>query len=230
MTSEIDNSSKQRKSPKRTHPEVDKQLRKLFFEYGEYSVKTIAGKLHEWLAEDPRFTVNDSPSESTIRDRKKEYENNLARGVDDKDTEARSETWEHTPDQNPNDVRAILEVLAEVIERTEGRTKSFTKAEAKWIAHLHPIGVGLKPLAIFLLAREYLQHPDTDQKLALDMMLAAGSKYPVFPEVDPKKPIVNVADDDTPMGRYTRLLENKRIDDVPVAFHLIDAPTERKEK
>jgi len=183
MTREIDNSRIQRKSSKRTHPEVDKQLKELFAsDYGTYSIKAITRKLHEWLAEHPPFTVNDSPSESTIRDRKKEYENNLARGVDDEDKKDRSDLWVHTPDQNPDDVRAILDVLAEVIERTKGRTKSFTKAEAKWIAHLHAIGVGLKAWAIYLLAREYLLHPNTDQKLALDMMLAAGSKYPVHPD------------------------------------------------
>jgi hypothetical protein len=51
---------------------------------------------------------------------------------------------------------AILSVLAEVVERTDGRRRHLTREEAQWIARIDTLAPGLSPWNTFRLARAYL--------------------------------------------------------------------------
>lgn len=59
--------------------------------------------------------------------------------------------WEDDPD----DARLALDVLAEVIVRTEGRVTQFTQREAAWISRLCRMLPDVPPWAIYMLARGY---------------------------------------------------------------------------
>lgn len=71
------------------------------------------------------------------------------------------------------DAPAILEVLAEVISHTEGRVKSVTRNEAKWIVSISRAVPDLPTWGVFTLARAYLKREETKESTAdLDTYLA----------------------------------------------------------
>jgi hypothetical protein len=72
-----------------------------------------------------------------------------------------------------SDVRAVLDVLAAVIEHTEGRTISLTNGEALWVERLNRAAPGLPPLEAWRLARLYLARAArNDSTEDLDVLLA----------------------------------------------------------
>ena len=208
-------SNKVTKGRRRTNINIQVKglMEELFRYHPESSNTTIYEELEKQLRAHPELSVAQLPSLSTLQKDRHAW-NQIPADPDPKALDK----WVHTRDQNPDDVRAILDVLAEVVENTKGQKKSFTKIEAEWIAHLYPIARGYEAWAIYVMAGLYIRATTDEDRFTLDMLVASARDEEMYPEVDPDNPIVNVEDDDTPLGRATRIHANGWMSDIPLDF------------
>jgi hypothetical protein len=81
--------------------------------------------------------------------------------------------WSFGPDSDLDDARAVLGVLASVVEETEGRREYVTVDEAEWIARVVAISPDIPPLTAFRLATQYrLNTPHRAATEGLDLYVA----------------------------------------------------------
>lgn len=80
--------------------------------------------------------------------------------------------WALTPEANPDDACAVLDVLHAVIERTEGRVTSFSTREAAWIAIIARTVPVMTPWGAYITARSYIRREARGEPVDdLDAML-----------------------------------------------------------
>jgi hypothetical protein len=86
-----------------------------------------------------------------------------------------TEPWYIDPDATGAKNIICLEVLAEVVYRTEGRVQQLTKAQAKWIIALYEIDPNLNSWTLYKRANQYLRLVQKElSTLELDMHLAVS--------------------------------------------------------
>jgi hypothetical protein len=80
-------------------------------------------------------------------------------------------------DADPDEVRAVLDVLVDVALESDGRVVHFTVREASWIARVRRAAPTLNGLSVRGFAREYMLRQDAQQSAAdLDLALATGQR------------------------------------------------------
>jgi hypothetical protein len=96
----------------------------------------------------------------------------IQRMVADVQTRDSSGAW-RVPEADPTEVRLLLDTLAAVIERSQGRITGLTKAEAGLVVRIHQAAPELELINVWLLARVYRGREARDEPTAdLDAMLA----------------------------------------------------------
>jgi hypothetical protein len=86
-----------------------------------------------------------------------------------------SEPWA-LHDANGDDAAIVLKTLADVIAYTDGRRRSFSRREARYIVTISRACPEPYPLAVWLLAREYMRREASGDDCAdLDSALAFGA-------------------------------------------------------
>lgn len=84
----------------------------------------------------------------------------------------RGEAWS-SAEAGPEEVRAVLEVLAVAIEESDGSTSSISRDEAAWIMKVKATVAAMPPKAVWEFVKDYMAAKDTAH---LDMALAVASR------------------------------------------------------
>ncbi|MBA3779736.1 MAG: hypothetical protein H0X16_10655 [Chloroflexi bacterium] len=146
---------------KRTRPEVRTRIRELYLEGNN------AAQIQRKLDEEEHW-ADDVPALRTIQ--------HLVRQMaGPRDT---SGDWSVTG-ADADEARLVLPVLAEVITRTRGRVKRFTRKQGEWIAKLSRIDPNLPAWYVYDLAKAYIAHEDQGaDSLVVDHYLAFDKSRP----------------------------------------------------
>lgn len=133
-------------------------------------------QIHKTLGDDPRSHGYDTGDVPTLR--------SIQRIVRDLAPKDATGSWT-VASAEPEEISDVLDVIAEITVRSEGRVKDVTERTASWIARLRRAVPTLRPVLVFELAKDYMRREDNSEDTEdLDFYLAFASRSERAPEPD----------------------------------------------